>query len=196
MAMDSSTIRSFCDWSVSNFVGFKFAAPHSAKNHVLYCVRNSHAEFSLCRLPTCDIATVIALDTVRYGERSRRRPWHFRQSCLRSWLGFNFCGMPAANTCDGPCYRRRSSPCCIWSLPFLRQRKMSDLLLKAFQLKRSNIATQGRTWTPKPDLSYPNLSPLPLHYHTDPPKFQKKLSTYTSKLSFLTVTSVTDDHNS
>ena len=36
-----------------------------------------------------------------------------------------------------------------------------------------------------PDLSYPNLSPLPLHYHIDPLKFPKTLSTYTSKLFFL-----------
>ena len=36
-----------------------------------------------------------------------------------------------------------------------------------------------------PDLSYPNLSPLPLHYHIDPLKFRKTLSTYTSKLFFL-----------
>ena len=36
-----------------------------------------------------------------------------------------------------------------------------------------------------PDLSYPNLSPLPLHYHTDPLKFRKTLSTYASKLFFL-----------
>ena len=51
--------------------------------------------------------------------------------------------------------------------------KIFNLLLKAFRLKRKKIATQGRTWTSNPDLSYPNLSPLPLHYHTDPPKFRK-----------------------
>ena len=37
------------------------------------------------------------------------------------------------------------------------------------------------------DLKYPNLSPLPLHYHTDPLKFRKtfKVRTYNSKLFFL-----------
>ena len=46
-----------------------------------------------------------------------------------------------------------------------------------------------RTRTSIPDLS----SLLPLHYHTDPPKFRKKLSTNTSKLSFLPDTSITGD---
>ena len=69
---------------------------------------------------------------------------------------------------------------------------MFDLLLKAFQLKRRNIATQGPT--SKPDFSYPNLSPL--DYVTTPTRQNsKKFSTYTSKLSFVPVTSVTDDHN-
>ena len=47
------------------------------------------------------------------------------------------------------------------------------LLLRAFLLKRKKIATQGRAWTPNTHLSYPNLSPLPLQYHSDPPKFRK-----------------------
>ena len=46
-----------------------------------------------------------------------------------------------------------------------------------------------RTRTSNPDLS----SLLPLHYHTDPPKFRKKLRTNTSKLSFLPDTSITGD---
>ena len=143
--MGSSTIRSFCDWSVSNnFVGFKFTAPHSAKNYVLCCVRNFHTEFSFCRFPTCDITTFIVLDTVRYRERTRRQHCQFPPLCLRSWLGFNFSGMPAANTCNGPCYQRRSSPFRIWSLPFLRNgKKMFDLLLKAFLLKRREYRNPG-----------------------------------------------------
>ena len=46
-----------------------------------------------------------------------------------------------------------------------------------FLLKRKYIATQCQTWTSnldlepfEPNLSYSNLSPLPLHYHTDPQK--------------------------
>ena len=58
-------------------------------------------------------------------------------------------------------------------------------LFEAFLLIKTKIATQGLTWTLNSDLSYPNLSPLPLHYHTDPSKSRKKLSTYTSKLFFL-----------
>ena len=52
---------------------------------------------------------------------------------------------------------------------------------------------ENRNTGSNPDFSYPNRSPLPLHYHTAPSKFRKNLSTYTSKLSFLTVTSRTAD---
>ena len=38
--------------------------------------------------------------------------------------------------------------------------KTFDLLLRVFLLKRKKTVTQGRTRTTKPDLSYPNLSPL------------------------------------
>ena len=67
--------------------------------------------------------------------------------------------------------RRRSCPFCKRSLPFLRQK--FGLLLKAFLLKGKKIAIQGRTWTSNPDLPYPNLSPLPLHYHSRPAKIPK-----------------------
>ena len=53
------------------------------------------------------------------------------------------------------------------SLSFLRQLEIFDLLLRVILLKRQKIATSN------PDLSYPNLSPLPLHYHTDPPNVRK-----------------------
>ena len=43
-----------------------------------------------------------------------------------------------------------------------------DVLLRVFLLNRKKIATQGQTWTSNPDLSLPNLSSLPLHYHNDP----------------------------
>ena len=59
--------------------------------------------------------------------------------------------------------------------------------------KGKKIATQGKTRTSNPELSYANLSPLPLDYSTDPPKCRKNLSTYTGKLSFLTVTSIAGD---
>ena len=80
-----------------------------------------------------------------------------------------------------------------------RTLKKFDLLLTVLLhvLKGKKIATQGRTRTFRilivSDFSYPNRSPLPLHYHTAPSKFRKNLSTYTSKLSFLTVTSTTAD---
>ena len=51
---------------------------------------------------------------------------------------------------------------------------------------------ENRNTGSNPDFSYPNLSPLPLRYHKRrPAKIPKILSTYTSKLSFLTVTSTT-----
>ena len=53
---------------------------------------------------------------------------------------------------------------------FYDTQKIFDLLLKWFLLKGKKIATQARTWTSNPDLSYSNLSPLPLHYLTDPQK--------------------------
>ena len=65
--------------------------------------------------------------------------------------------------------RRCSCPFRKRSLPFLRQ-KGFDLLWRVFLSKREKIATQGQTWTSNSDHSYPNISPLPLHYHTDPPK--------------------------
>ena len=46
-------------------------------------------------------------------------------------------------------------------------------LFEAFLIIKMKIATQGRTWTSIPDLSYPNHSPLPLHYHTNPSKSRK-----------------------
>ena len=46
------------------------------------------------------------------------------------------------------------------SLSCLRQLEIFDLLLRV--ILTSNM-----------DLSYPNLSPLPLHYHTDPPNVRK-----------------------
>ena len=46
-----------------------------------------------------------------------------------------------------------------------KTQKIFDLLLKVFLWKRNKIATEGRTWTSNPDLSYPNLS-LPNHYTT------------------------------
>ena len=52
---------------------------------------------------------------------------------------------------------------------------MFDLLLKAFQLKRRNIAIQGLT--SKPDFSYPNLS-LPYHYATTPTRQNSKKFKY------------------
>ena len=71
-------------------------------------------------------------------------------------------------------------------VPFLNARcnfwdkeKMSDLFFGVFLLNRKKIATQGRIRSSRsnPDLSYRNLSPLPLHYHTDQPKIPKKFST-------------------
>ena len=53
--------------------------------------------------------------------------------------------------------------------------EICDLLLKAFLSIRKKIANQGPTWTPNPHLSYPNLSPLPLHCHTQPAKIPKKI---------------------
>ena len=36
-----------------------------------------------------------------------------------------------------------------------------------FLLKRKRIASQGRTWTSNPDLSYPHLSPLRLYHNSN-----------------------------
>ena len=63
--------------------------------------------------------------------------------------------------------RRSSGPFRKQLLPFLRH-KIFDLLLRVFLSKRKKIAIQGRTQTSNSDLSYPHLSPLPLHYHIDP----------------------------
>ena len=65
-----------------------------------------------------------------------------------------------------------------------------NLLLKVFLLLRKKIATQGRTQT------FCILISLPYHsdYTTTPTRQNTgELSTYTSKLSFLTVTSITGD---
>ena len=58
-----------------------------------------------------------------------------------------------------PWYRRGSCPF----------RKRSLLI---FELLLS-VSIEKKESRNNPDLSYPNLSPLPLHYHTDPPKFWK-----------------------
>ena len=50
---------------------------------------------------------------------------------------------------------------------------ISDRSMRVLLLKRKKILTQGRTFTSNPDLSYPNLSTLVLHYHNDQQKFQK-----------------------
>ena len=60
---------------------------------------------------------------------------------------------------------------------------------KCFYWKDEKIVTVGSN----PDLLYPNLSPSPLHNHIDPPKFQRKINTWTGKLSFLNDISVADD---
>ena len=55
---------------------------------------------------------------------------------------------------NGPCH-------------FQDSQTVLDLLLRVILLKRKKIVTLN------PDLSYPNLSPLPLHYHTYPPNVRK-----------------------
>ena len=55
--------------------------------------------------------------------------------------------------------RRSSGPFRKQLLPFLRHK----LLLRVFLSKRKKIAIQGRTQTSNSDVSYPYLSPLPLH---------------------------------
>ena len=65
--------------------------------------------------------------------------------------------------------RSRSCPFHKRSLPFLRHCCHWEFLWKRKKLATLD-QTKPRTRTP----SYPNLSPLKLNYHTDPPKFQKR----------------------
>ena len=60
-------------------------------------------------------------------------------------------------------------------------------------MKKKENRNLGSNQASNPDPSYPNLSPLPLHYHTDHAKIPKNLSKHTNKLSFLSVTSITGD---
>ena len=59
-------------------------------------------------------------------------------------------------------------------------------LYSVFLSKRKKIATQGQIQTSNPDLLYSNFFCFPQHYHTDPPN----LSTYASKLSFVTFSEI------
>ena len=62
---------------------------------------------------------------------------------------------------------------------FCRQWENVWPVIGVFLLNRKKTATQGpiRSSRSNRDLSYRNLSPLPLHYHTDQPKIPKKFST-------------------
>ena len=64
-------------------------------------------------------------------------------------------------------------------------------LLSSVSIKKKEKCDPGSN----PDLSYPNLSALLLHYHTPPAKIPKNLSAQTSKLSFLPDTSITGDRS-
>ena len=57
--------------------------------------------------------------------------------------------------------------------------------MKSVSIKKKQNRSLGSNQASNPDPSYPTLSPLPLHYHTDQPKIPKKnLSIkFTNKLS-------------
>ena len=56
------------------------------------------------------------------------------------------------------------------SLPFLRHLKNFWSVIESVSMKKKQNHNPGSNL----DLSYPNLSPFPLHYHTDRPRFRKK----------------------
>ena len=94
------------------------------------------------------------------------------------------------------CYRgcRGSCPFRKRLLPILRHLENFWPIIESVSIKRKKIVTQGRTWTSNADLSYPKLSPLPLLNTTTPTRQNsEKFKLYTSKLSSLTVTSMTGD---
>ena len=79
------------------------------------------------------------------------------------------------------------------SLPFLKHLGNLWPVSWSVSIKKKENRDQGSNLDLEPGLSYPNLFLLPLHCHSDPAKFRKKISTYTSKLFFLTATSITGD---
>ena len=64
------------------------------------------------------------------------------------------------------CYRQGHRSSC----PF-RKRSFKNFwpVIESVSIKKKDNRNPGANL----DLSYPNLSPLPLHYHTDPPKLRK-----------------------
>ena len=64
----------------------------------------------ICRRCTCDMAASTAWDTVPMPNRSGRQhesSQSLSPACARSWLEFNFAGMPAVKLCDGSSCRWR-----------------------------------------------------------------------------------------
>ena len=66
-------------------------------------------------------------------------------------------------------WRRGKFPFRKRSLPFLRH--WHWLIIESVAINKR----EDRNSRSNPDLSYTNLSPLPLHYHTDLPKFRLKI---------------------
>ena len=65
--------------------------------------------------------------------------------------------------------RRSNFPFRERSLPFLRHLENFWTIIESFSTKKKDIHNPDSN----PVLSYANLSPLPLHYHANPPQFRK-----------------------
>ena len=89
------------------------------------------------------------------------------QLCIQNPGREKYCHMGYIGMC-----RRGSCPFLKRSLPFTRHLNFFWPIIESVSIKKK----QNRHTGSNPDLSYPYLSPLPLHYNTDPPEVRKILS--------------------